>query len=130
MCIRDRVPPDQQRTQLAQADGAGPRLDVVSVPTGRPLVLRTETGGIWLVSDTGVGYRVAGGSGGGAGAAGDAGAAGGPGAANETVTALGIRPDTGDPAPEQALRLLPAGPDLDLQSVTRTVDVLIGPGPS
>lgn len=129
------IPPDQQRTQLAQADGAGPKLDVVSVPTGRPLVLRTSTGGVWLVSDTGVGYRVAGGGGavGGAGAA--VGAAGGPGlaagagAANETANALGIRPDAGDPAPEQALRLLPAGPDLDLQSVTRTVDVLVGPGP-
>lgn len=114
------VPPGQQRTQLAQADGAGPKSDVVSVPTGRPLVLRTSTGGVWLVSDTGVGYRVAGGSG----------SAGGSAAANETATALGIRPDIADPAPEHALRLLPAGPDLDLQSATRTVDVLVGPGPS
>lgn len=111
------VPPTQQRTQLAQADGAGPKLDVVSVPAGRPLVLRTAAAGdggsgLWLVSDTGVGYQVAAGAGGN----------------SETATALGIQPDLGDPAPEQVLRLLPAGPDLDLQSATRTVDVLVGPG--
>ncbi|MDQ2708462.1 MAG: type VII secretion protein EccB [Actinomycetota bacterium] len=109
------VPPGQQRTQLAQADGLGPRLDVVSVPTGVPVVVHTVAdrgGGLWLVSDTGVGYQVA------AGANGN----------NETATALGIQPDAASPAPEQALRLLPSGPDLDLQSATRTVDVLVNTG--
>jgi hypothetical protein len=32
------------------------------------------------------------------------------------------------PAPLQALRLLPEGSDLDLQSATRTVDVLVVQG--
>jgi len=113
------VPADQQQTQLAQADGAGPKLDMVSVPAGKPLVLRTAAGragggGLWLVSDTGVGYQVAGGANGN----------------NETATALGINPDGAQAAPEQALRLLPAGPDLDLQSATRTVDVLVASGPA
>lgn len=112
------IPPTQQVTQLARADGPGPGLDRVSVPTGKPLVVRTAVGGsgaaLWLVSDTGVAFRVAGG-------------AKNP---NETATALGIRPEAADPAPGQALQLLPAGADVDLQNANRTVDVLIGPAES
>jgi type VII secretion protein EccB len=111
------VPVDQPPTQLAQADGLGPKLDMVSVPTGVPVAVKAAGGdgaggGLWLVSDTGVGYQVA------AGQNGD----------NETASALGIRPDAAGPAPEQALRLLPEGSDLDLQSATRTVDVLVVAG--
>src|SRR5439155_4217650 len=115
-----------------------PRLDIVSVPTGVPVAVRAVGddsgvdgsgvdgggvdgsgggvdgggGGLWLVSDTGVGYRVAAGQNGG----------------NETAGALGIQPAAAGPAPLQALRLLPEGPDLDLQSATRTVDVLVADG--
>ena len=120
------VPADQPSTQLAQADGLGPKLDMVSVPTGVPLAVRAvggddAGGGLWLISDTGVGYQVAAGQN-----------AAGPNAAgpnsNETAGALGIQPDAAAPAPVQALRLLPEGPDLDLQSATRTVDVLVDAG--
>jgi type VII secretion protein EccB len=111
------VPADQPPTQLAQADGLGPELDMVSVPTGVPVAVSAIGGegggnGLWLVSDTGVGYQVAAGQNGN----------------NETANALGIQPDAAGPAPAQALRLLPRGPDLDLQSATRTVDVLVDAG--
>jgi hypothetical protein len=112
---RPPVPAGRTLTRLAQADGPGPGLDAVSVPTGVPMVVRAASGGgLWLVSDTGVGYRVA----------------GGVGADNETASALGIQPDVPAPAPDQALRLLPAGPDLDLQSATRTVDVVVPSAPA
>lgn len=114
------VPADQPSTQLAQADGLGPKLDMVSVPTGVPVAVRAVGadsgadggGGLWLVSDTGVGYQVAAGQNGN----------------NETAGALGVQPDAAGPAPLQALRLLPEGSDLDLQSATRTVDVLVVQG--
>lgn len=119
------VPVKQPPTQLAQADGLGPKLDMVSVPTGVPVAVRAAGGdaagsaagdatggGIWLVSDTGVAYQVAAGQGG----------------DNETAGALGVRPRAAGPAPAQALRLLPEGADLDLQSAARTVDVLVDPG--
>jgi type VII secretion protein EccB len=114
MGARPPVPADQPPTQLAQTDGLGPRLDMVSVPTGVPVAVRGVGGdggdsGLWLVSDTGVGYQVAAGQNGG----------------NETAGALGVAPDAAGPAPVQALRLLPRGADLDLQSATRTVDVLV-----
>jgi len=110
------VPDHQPPTQLAQADGPGPRLDMVSTPMGVPVAVRAVGadggGGLWLVSDTGVGYQVA------AGQNGD----------SETAAALGVQPGTAGPAPVQALRLLPRGADLDLQSATRTVDVLVDAG--
>ena len=41
-----------------------------------------------------------------------------------TAAALGVTAT--EPAPEAALRLLPAGPTLDLAAAGRTVDVLPG----
>lgn len=112
------VPPGQATTRLAQADGAGDRLDEVSLPAGAALVAcavsqgsdcsaRRDRSGeqadrsLWLVSGTGVGYPIAG---------------------DETATALGIRSWT--PVPTDALRALPSGPTLDVAQAQRTVDVL------
>ena len=97
------------------ADGPGPNLDAVSVPAGAATVVRAVPGrgdGLWLVSETGVGYPIAAGQDGG----------------NDTATALGIQPRTVGPAPEHALRLLPSGPVLDLQVALHTVDGLVGLG--
>jgi type VII secretion protein EccB len=91
---------------LAQADGPGEHVDTVAVGAGgavRALVPggAADAGQQWLVSATGVGYRIA-----------DAATAG----------ALGVGPT--EPAPEAALRLLPGGPPLDLAAAGRVVDVL------
>lgn len=104
------VSPGARTVALAQADGAGPRLDVVVlgagggpvrsvVPGGAP-----DGGGLFLVSETGVAYGVA------------------PG---ETARVLGA----GDapPAPEALVRLLPVGAALDVAAAGELVDV---PGPT
>jgi type VII secretion protein EccB len=110
------LPPGRTRTELARADGPRPNVDAVSVPPGAATVVRgvsgRDGGGLWLISDTGVGYLVAAGQNGG----------------NETATALGIQPESAAPAPDQVLRLLPAGPVLDLQAALHTVDGLVGSG--
>lgn len=110
------LPRGRTRTELAMADGPGSNLDAVSVPAGAATVVRAVPGrgggGLWLVSETGVGYPIAAGQDGG----------------NDTATALGIQPRTVGPAPEKALRLLPAGPVLDLQVALHTVDGLVGTG--
>ncbi|MBO0877482.1 MAG: type VII secretion protein EccB [Pseudonocardia sp.] len=112
------VPPGQATTRLAQADGAGNKLDAVSLPAGSALVAcavsqgvdcsprRDRDGGkanraLWLVSATGVGYVIAN---------------------DETATALGVR--TWTPVPVDALHMLPPGPTLDVAQAQRTVDVL------
>jgi len=109
------VPAGRSTTELAQADGAKPNLDAVSMPHGPATVVRAVSGrgagGLWLVSETGIGHPIAAGQHG----------------SSETALALGIEPDSASPAPEQALRLLPAGPALDLALARRTVDVLVGP---
>jgi type VII secretion protein EccB len=119
------LPGGRVATRLAQADGAGPLLDEVSVPAGHALVgcavsVGTDcsarrldqagqrgTGALWLVSETGVGYPIAN---------------------DETATALGVRSWT--PVPAEALRALPAGPVLDVAQARRTVDVLMAAGGS
>jgi type VII secretion protein EccB len=90
---------------LAQADGAGERVDAVAVGAGGAVRATGPgrapgAGPLWLVSATGVGYGVAG---------------------DPTATALGIT--VADPAPEAALRLLPTGQTLDLADASRVVDV-------
>jgi Type VII secretion system ESX-1, transport TM domain B len=112
------VPPGQATTRLAQVDGAGNKLDEVSLPAGAALVAcavsqgsdcsarRDRDGGqanraLWLVSETGVGYPIA---------------------SDETATALGIR--TWTPVPIDALHALREGPTLDVAQAQRTVDVL------
>jgi type VII secretion protein EccB len=88
---------------LAQADGAGERVDAAAVGPGG--AVRTgEVGPLWLVSTTGVVYGVA-----------DA----------ATGAALGVRASAR--APGAALSLLPAGPTLDMAEATRVVDVLPSP---
>jgi hypothetical protein len=94
---------------LAQADGAGERLDAVAVGTGGAVRAtgagrQPGAGPIWLVSPTGVGYGVA-----------DA----------DTAAALGLT--AVEPAPEAALRLLPTGPTLDLAAADRVVDLPASP---
>lgn len=93
---------------LAQADGPGERPDaVVFGPTGAGPVLAVGpgsapgTGGLHLISETGVTYRVV---------------------DEETAAVLGVR--VPQPAPEAAVRLLPAGPELDLANARTIVDVL------
>jgi type VII secretion protein EccB len=115
------VPAGRTATPLAQADGAGPRLDAVSLPASGALVAcavsaaqrgctapqaassgQQSSGALWLVSETGVGYPIAN---------------------PETAGALGVR--SVSPAPAEALRALPAGPTLDVAEAQRTVDVLV-----
>ncbi|MCW0214638.1 MAG: type VII secretion protein EccB [Pseudonocardia sp.] len=89
--------------ELAGADGSGPRTDTVVLHDPGPVRARTAAGGgtLWLVSGAGVAYGVA---------------------DEATGAALGVRavPD----APEAALRLLPAGPALDLAGARAVVDGL------
>jgi type VII secretion protein EccB len=101
------APDGQPMTTLAQADGAGPALDEVSVPAGSALAVSAVTGsnpggprGYWLVSATGVGYPVA-----------DA----------DTARALGI--GTAVPVPVEVLTALVQGHPLDLAEAGRTADV-------
>ncbi|HEX4247619.1 MAG TPA: type VII secretion protein EccB [Pseudonocardia sp.] len=115
------LPAGRTATPLAQADGAGPRLDAVSLPASGALVAcavsdaqrgcavpqagasgQQSSGALWLVSETGVGYPIAN---------------------PETAGALGVRSVL--PAPADALRALPAGPTLDIAEAQRTVDVLV-----
>ncbi|RZT88349.1 type VII secretion protein EccB [Pseudonocardia sediminis] len=90
---------------LAGADGAGPRLDaVVLAATGPgPVESRGSTGGgtRWLLSSAGVFVGVA---------------------DDRTAAALGTT--TTGRAPEEALRLLPRAPALDLGAVREIADVL------
>jgi len=105
--------PEAARTvALAQADGAGPRLDAVVFGPGGGGPVRSVgiggpagTGVVHLISDTGVAYGVARG---------------------DTARVLGI----GDapPAPEPAVRLLPCGPAIDAASADELVDVPEAPG--
>jgi len=100
------VAPGTVPVTLAQADGAGERIDAVAVGAGGAVRSTgpgraAGAGPLWLVSGGGVGYGVA-----------DA----------ATAAALGIT--AAEPAPEAALRLLPTGPALDLAQAGRVVDVL------
>ena len=89
---------------LAQADGSGGKVDAVAVGAGGAVRATgpgraAGAGPLWLVSGAGVGYGVA---------------------DEPTAAALGIA--AAEPAPEAALRLLPAGRALDLADATRAVD--------
>lgn len=89
---------------LARADGAGAQVDAVAVGPGGA-VRAAGTGALSVVSAMGVRYGVA---------------------DDATAAALGIT--AVEPAPEAALRLLPAGPPLDLAQATRLLDVPPAPG--
>ena len=94
---------------LAQADGAGERVDAVAVGAGGAVRATgpgraAGAGPLWLVSAAGVGFGVA---------------------SDPTAAALGIT--AAEPAPEAALRLLPTGRTLDLADATRATDVLDAP---
>ncbi len=101
------LPPDVTPVALAQADGGGERIDAVALGGGGGAVRATApgrapgVGPVWLVSGSGVGYRVA---------------------DDATAAALGVSGAT--PAPEAALRLLPTGPTLDVAQAARVVEVL------
>ncbi len=91
---------------LAQADGGGKRVDAVALGAGGAVRATGPgrspgSGALWLVSGSGVGYGVA---------------------DDATAAALGVTAAT--PAPAAALRLLPAGPTLDLARAGQVVDVL------
>jgi glycine/D-amino acid oxidase-like deaminating enzyme len=97
-------------TRLAQADDVGDRLDEVYIPAVGGLAVRgvvpgqdPATGQLRLVSASGVAYGVR---------------------DPETAAALGIIDAV--PAPEAVLRLLPAGPALDLAQARKTVDAVDG----
>jgi hypothetical protein len=93
---------------LAQADGAGERVDAVAVGAGGAVRATgpgraAGAGPVWLVSAAGVGYGVTDGP---------------------TAAALGVA--AAEPAPEAALRLLPTGKPLDLADAGRAVDAAPG----
>jgi type VII secretion protein EccB len=99
-------PQPARSVTLAQADGPGTRVDAVAVGSGGAVRAtgpgRSPTAGpLRLVSATGVTFGVA---------------------DDATAAALGIT--TAEAAPEAVLRLLPAGPALDLAAAGRVVDVL------
>lgn len=98
------APPGVAAVTLAQADGAGGRLDEVAVGAGGAVRAAGGTapgaGPLWLVSASGVAHRVA---------------------DDASASALGI--SGAEPAPEEVLRLLPAGPALDVADAGRVVDV-------
>jgi type VII secretion protein EccB len=102
----------QTITHLAQSDGAGPKLDAVSLPGAAALSAvavvagAPQADGYWLVSETGVAYPVQ---------------------DRETAQALGLRSPV--PVPMAALRAMPQGPRLDLAAASRTVGTLTDPAP-
>jgi hypothetical protein len=101
------LPAQPAPVALAQADGPGGQVDAVALATSGPV--RAAPAGqapdaedpLWLLSASGVGYRVA---------------------DDDTASALGV--GAAAPAPDAALRLLPTGPTLDLADAIRVVDVL------
>jgi type VII secretion protein EccB len=97
------LPPGSAPVALAQADGPGERVDAVAVGAGGALHTGPDaaSGPLWLVSSTGVVHGIA---------------------DDATAAALGVT--TSAPAPEAVLRLMPAGPALDLAAAGRVVDVL------
>ncbi|ORW12113.1 type VII secretion protein EccB [Mycobacterium kyorinense] len=92
------IPAGQQPVALSQADGAGPAVDAVAVPSGRSAYVRAtglsgdnpEAGARQLVTDTGVRFAVR---------------------DDDAARALGL-PQTAIPAPWPVLATLPAGPEL------------------
>lgn len=96
----DVLPERQDALDLVQADGAGPRIDAVSVPPGRSLYLRAagvagegmSTGPRYLVTGSGVAFGI-----------GDA----------EAAEALGL-PEAPGAGPWPLLALLPRGPELSV----------------
>jgi type VII secretion protein EccB len=101
------LPTERALVALAQADGPGPRVDAVAVGSGGTVRAapdgRAPSAGdpLWLLAATGVRHRVA---------------------DDATAAALGL--GAASPAPDAALRLLPAGPTLDLAVAIRAVDAL------
>lgn len=101
------APKDQRHTTLTQEDGAGPKLDQVSLPGGFALVAaaiapgQRGAGGRWLVSETGVAYPIQ---------------------DEETAQALGVKVVA--PVPSDALKAMPQGSPLDLTEANKTVDQL------
>lgn len=96
--VGDAAPPAAHPVGLAQADGAGPAVDTVSVPAGRAVFVRSvaltgeghSTGSLFLVTDTGVLFGVR---------------------DPDSARALGITA-AAVPAPWPVLATLPRGPEL------------------
>jgi type VII secretion protein EccB len=97
------VAPGTVAVDLAAADGTGPGTDTVVLRDPGPVRAHSASGGgtLWLLSGAGVAYGVA---------------------DDATGAALGVTAAAG--APEAALRLLPAGPALDLAAARAVVDGL------
>jgi type VII secretion protein EccB len=106
------IPGDVRAIDLVQADGAGPRIDAVSVPAGHSLYTRAAgvagdglaTGPRYLVTDAGVAFGI-----------GDA----------EAAQALGMPPTPGG-APWPILALLPRGPELSIARASVLRDTVVG----
>lgn len=105
------LPAGQQPVALAQADGAGPALDAVSLPPGRSAYVRSagvsgQAGGErYLVAETGVRFPI-----------GD----------DADARSLGL-PGIAVPAPWPVLAALPVGPQLSRQNALVARDVLGAP---
>jgi len=99
------VPPGQASVTLAQADGPGPALDAVSVPSGRSIFVRAGDGAgtRYLITDTGVRFAIH---------------------DDDAAHDLGLTDAT--PAPWPLLTLLPAGPELSRQSASIARDTVAG----
>ncbi len=108
------VPGRESTLDLVQADGAGPRIDAVSVPAGRSLYIRAAgvagdglaTGPRYLINDAGVAFGI-----------GDA----------EAAQALGLPAIPGG-APWPVLALLPRGPELSIARASVVRDTLTRDG--
>jgi type VII secretion protein EccB len=105
--VGDRVPAAARSVSLAQADGDGPAVDSVAVPSGRSVFVRSvgltgagqDTGSLFLVTDSGAMHGLRDG---------------------ETAAVIGLT-DPAVSAPWPVLARLPRGPELsrDAASVTR-----------
>ncbi len=104
------VPAGTVGVGLVQADGPGSRVDAVAVGAGAAVRAAARgsgsgAGSLWLVSATGVAYRVV---------------------DDATAAALGIT--AAESAPEAVLRLLPSGRPLDVSEAGRVLDLPSPPG--
>ncbi|MDG4664012.1 type VII secretion protein EccB [Mycobacterium sp. 236(2023)] len=96
--VGEQIPRVAASVVLAQADGEGPAVDSVAVPTGRSVFVRSvaltgdgrTSGSLFLVADTGVRYGIR---------------------DDESAAALGLA-DVPAPAPWPVLAVLPRGPEL------------------
>lgn len=102
------LPPGRAPAVLAQADGAGPALDAVSLPPGRSAYVRPDgpSGTRYLVTDAGVRFPV-----------------------HDDDAARDLGLPAAVPAPWPVLGALPSGPELSREKASVARDVVVAGSP-